>query len=107
VEKSIAVLLAKLINGATFKSGHFCEPLCGLPVVKIAEVKSGSTYQTKFSNRTDLDARYHIDTGEMLYSGSESPDTSLDTFRWNKRPGRLNQNMFRVVTESTSQIVCV
>jgi type I restriction enzyme S subunit len=94
---------AKFINGAAFKNSHFCDPSIGLPVVKIAELKSGITDQTKFSNRTDLDTRYQIDTGDMLYSWSGSPDTSLDTFIWTKGPGLLNQHIFRVITESGSQ----
>jgi len=57
------------------------------PVVKIAELKNGITDQTKFSNRTDLDAKYQIDTGEVLYSWSGSPDTSLDTFLWTGAEG--------------------
>src|SRR5262249_31269647 len=46
---------------------------------------------------------YHIDTGDILYSWSGNPDTSLDTFIWTKGPGLLNQHIFRVVTEPDSQ----
>jgi type I restriction enzyme S subunit len=94
---------ARFINGAAFKSSHFCERSAGMPVVKIAELKSGITNQTEFSNRTDLDRRYQIDTGDVLYSWSGSPDTSLDTFIWTKGRGLLNQHIFRVITESDSQ----
>lgn len=99
--------VARFINGAPFKSSHFSEPPDGLPVVKIAELKSGITDQTKYSNRTDLDARYRINTGDMLYSWSGSPDTSLDTFLWTKGPGLLNQHIFRIVTESDAQKIFV
>ncbi|MDA1165871.1 MAG: restriction endonuclease subunit S, partial [Planctomycetota bacterium] len=91
------------INGAAFRSEHFCDPVDGLPVVKIAELKSGITGQTKFSNRTDLDPKYNIDTGALLYSWSGSPDTSLDTFLWTLGPGLLNQHIFKIETDSEAQ----
>lgn len=94
---------AQYINGAAFRSEHFCDPSEGVPVVKIAELKSGITSQTKFSNRSDLDVKYQIDTGEVLYSWSGSPDTSLDTFLWTKGKGLLNQHIFRVMTTNAPQ----
>jgi type I restriction enzyme, S subunit len=94
---------AQFINGAAFKGEHFCDPSEGLPVVKIAELKYGITAQTGFSNRHDLDAKYRIDTGELLYSWSGNPDTSLDAFLWTKGPALLNQHIFRVMTKSNAQ----
>ena len=84
---------AVFVNGAAFREAHFCKPNDGLPVVKIAELKNGITEQTKFSNRQDLNLKYQIDTAELLYSWSGSPDTSLDTFLWTKGPAFLN-NIF-------------
>jgi type I restriction enzyme S subunit len=94
---------AQFINGAAFKNTHFCAPGNGLPVVKIAELKGGITDQTKFSDRADLDEKFEIDTGEILYSWSGSPDTSLDVFVWTKGRALLNQHIFRVVTHSDAQ----
>lgn len=94
---------AQYVNGAAFRGSHFCERSEGLPVVKIVELKNGITDQTEFSNRQDLDPKYRIDTGEMLYSWSGSPDTSLDIFLWTKGPALLNQHIFRVVTASKTQ----
>jgi type I restriction enzyme S subunit len=94
---------AQFINGASFRAEHFCERSIGLPVVKIAELKYGITAQTEFSIRGDLDQKYRIDTGEMLYSWSGSPGTSLDTFLWTKGPALLNQHIFRVVTKTEAQ----
>lgn len=88
---------AEFINGAAFKSEDFCEPSQGLPIVKIAELKYGISSQTKFSVRA-LDPNQLIDTGELLYSWSGSPDTSLDAFLWTKGRGLLNQHIFKVVT---------
>lgn len=72
---------ANWINGAAYKNMHFVEPALGLPVVKIAELKNGVTSQTRFTN-TDLGDRYRISDGEMLFSWSGNPDTSIDTFLW-------------------------
>jgi type I restriction enzyme S subunit len=93
---------AEFINGATFKSEDFCDPDEGLPVVKIAELKDGYTAQTKFSKRA-LDAKQKIDTGDLLFSWSGSPDTSLDAFLWSGGPSLLNQHIFKVVAHSAAE----
>jgi type I restriction enzyme S subunit len=86
---------ANWINGAAYKNMHFVEPTLGFPVVKIAELKSGVTPQTKFTN-TDLGDRYRIKDGEILFSWSGNPDTSIDTFVWTGGPAWLNQHIFAV-----------
>jgi type I restriction enzyme S subunit len=86
---------ANWINGAAYKNMHFVEAKDGLPVVKIAELKNGVTSQTRFTN-TDLGGRYRIDDGEMLFSWSGNPDTSIDTFIWTGGPAWLNQHIFAI-----------
>jgi type I restriction enzyme S subunit len=93
---------AGFINGAAFKSGDFCDPSQGLPIVKITELKDGISAQTKFSDRA-FDPKQLIDTGELLYSWSGSPDTSLDAFLWTKGRGLLNQHIFKVVTPTIAE----
>jgi type I restriction enzyme S subunit len=94
--KSETVLAqANWINGAAYKNMHFVEPTLGLPVVKIAGLKNGVTSQTKFTN-TDLGDRYRIKDGEILFSWSGNPDTSIDTFIWTGGPAWLNQHIFAV-----------
>jgi type I restriction enzyme, S subunit len=94
--KSETVLVqANWINGAAYKNMHFVEPTLGLPVVKIAELKNGVTSQTKFTN-TDLGDKYRIKDGEILFSWSGNPDTSIDTFIWTGGPAWLNQHIFAV-----------
>jgi type I restriction enzyme S subunit len=93
---------AEFINGAAFQSKDFCDPSQGLPVVKIAELKGGISAQTRFSERL-LDAKQVIDTGELLYSWSGSPETSLDAFLWTKGRGLLNQHIFKVVTPTIAE----
>ncbi len=93
---------AEFINGAAFKSEDFCDSSLGLPIVKIAELKDGIGAQTKFSDRV-LDPKQLIDTGELLYSWSGSPDTSLDAFLWTKGRGLLNQHIFKVITPTIAE----
>jgi type I restriction enzyme, S subunit len=89
-------------NGAAFKATDFCENGDGLPVVKIAELKSGLSEQTKWSNK-QLGSDQMIDTGDLLYSWSGSPDTSLDAFLWTNGPGLVNQHIFKVITSSDAE----
>tara|TARA_R110002049_G_scaffold2750_3_gene21825 strand:- start:13592 stop:15025 length:1434 start_codon:yes stop_codon:yes gene_type:complete len=93
---------AQFVNGASFKSQDFCDPSDGLPVVKIAELKNGLSAQTKYSAR-ELDDTRTIGTGDLLYSWSGSPDTSLAVFVWSHGRGLLNQHIFKVITESQEQ----
>lgn len=86
---------ANWVNGAAYKKMHFVTPEEGLPVIKIAELKAGVTASTAFTN-TDLGKRYRIDDGELLFSWSGNPDTSIDTFLWTGGPAWLNQHIFAV-----------
>jgi type I restriction enzyme S subunit len=41
--------------------------------------------------------KYRITKGDILFSWSGNPDTSIDTFVWPSRLGWLNQHIFRVL----------
>ncbi|HMP71678.1 MAG TPA: restriction endonuclease subunit S [Kiritimatiellia bacterium] len=94
--------VAQFVNGAAFKGRDFCDSASGLPVIKIAELKNGITEQTKYSARV-LDDKRCIDSGDMLYSWSGSPETSLAVFIWMRGRGLLNQHIFKVITQSEEQ----
>lgn len=87
--------VAKFINGAAFKSVHFSNEGEGLPVVKIAELKNGVSGQTKFTDQS-FDPKYRVSNGDILFSWSGNPDTSIDTFIWQRGDGWLNQHIFKV-----------
>lgn len=87
------------VNGAAYRDFQFCEQGEGLPIVKIAELKAGITSQTKFT-LTNPGDKYLIDTGDVLFSWSGNPDTSIDTFVWSRGKAWLNQHIFKVVTGS-------
>ncbi|MCP1199078.1 restriction endonuclease subunit S [Notoacmeibacter sp. MSK16QG-6] len=95
--KKISLLdLADWVNGAAYKNMHFVPfDAGGLPVIKIAELKAGVTQNTRFTN-TDLGERYRIRDGELLFSWSGNPDTSIDAFIWTAGDAWLNQHIFAV-----------
>ena len=90
--------IADWVNGAAYKNMHFVPADAdGLPVIKIAELKAGITDKTKFTN-TDLGEKYRISDGELLFSWSGNPDTSIDAFVWSGGNAWLNQHIFAVRT---------
>jgi type I restriction enzyme S subunit len=91
--------IATYINGAAYSAFEPNEMRRGLPIIKIAELKAGVTEQTKYSN-VDMPEKYRINQGEILFSWSGNPDTSIDTFVWTNGPAWLNQHIFRVVPPS-------
>ena len=74
---------------------HFTDAPEALPVIKIAELKAGVTNNTKFTN-TALNKKFRISDGELLFSWSGNPDTSIDTFIWAGGNAWLNQHIFAV-----------
>jgi type I restriction enzyme S subunit len=86
---------ADYINGAAFRNEHFSAERLGLPVIKIGELKDGITAQTKFCE-IEREPKYRINSGEILFSWSGSPDTSIDTFIWTEGEGWLNQHIFKI-----------
>jgi len=86
--------LADYVNGRAFKPAEFSA--CGLPVVKITELKYGmSDSTTRFSG--EYDKRYLLKDGDLLFAWSGNPETSLDTFWWRGESALLNQHIFRVM----------
>ena len=67
----------------------------GKPIVKIAEIKGGISNQTKFTNQT-FDESVRVRSGDLLFSWSGQPETSIDAFWWRGPEGWLNQHVFRV-----------
>jgi type I restriction enzyme, S subunit len=93
---------AIFINGRAFNQNHFTDKSGALPIVKITELKNGINGQTKFSNH-DFDKDYLLKTGDILFSWSGSPDTSIDTFIWANGDAWLNQHIFKVVPKSIGE----
>jgi type I restriction enzyme S subunit len=88
--------LASYINGAAYKAFDPNLERRGLPIIKIAELKSGVTVQTAYSD-VSMPEKYRIQTKDILFSWSGNPDTSIDTFVWIHGHAWLNQHIFRVL----------
>ena len=81
-------------NGLAFKNIDFAKS--GRPVIKIAELKNGVTSQTALT-MAEYDPSVFVRRGDMLFSWSGNPDTSIDVFRWKGEDGWLNQHVFKVI----------
>ncbi len=85
--------LAEWINGLAFRDIHFAPS--GMPVIKIAELKNGVSNQTTFTEQI-FDESIRVKAGDMVFSWSGQPETSIDVFWWRGPNGWLNQHIFRV-----------
>ena len=85
--------LAQWKNGLAFKKINFSSS--GKPVIKIAELKNGITDQTQFTDG-DYGDEVHLTKGDMLFSWSGNPETSIDVFWYNLPDGWLNQHIFKI-----------
>ncbi|MEK9134028.1 MAG: restriction endonuclease subunit S, partial [Pseudomonadota bacterium] len=92
-ERRALYSLARWVNGLAFRDIQF-GPI-GKPVIKIAEIKGGISGQTKFTEQVFDDA-VHVRAGDLLFSWSGQPETSIDVFWWRGVDGWLNQHSFRV-----------
>jgi type I restriction enzyme, S subunit len=88
--------IGKFINGAAYAAFRPNDERCGLPIIKIAELKAGITAQTRFSDVL-MPEKYRIADSDILLSWSGNPDTSIDTFVWSGGAAWLNQHIFRVL----------
>ena len=85
--------MATWVNGLAFKEIQFS--MTGRPIIKIAEIKGGISGQTRFTQQTFDDAVF-VQEGDMLFSWSGQPETSIDAFWWRGPEGWLNQHVFKV-----------
>ena len=65
-----------------------------LPVIKIAEMRRGYTDRTAKAS-ADIDGRYIVDDGDVLFSWSGS----LEMVLWSHGRGALNQHLFKVTSD--------
>ena len=89
--------LADWKNGLAFKQIHFSTQ--GKPIIKIAELKNGVTSQTARTQQ-EFDPAVHLTKGDMVFSWSGNPETSIDVFWYNLDDGWLNQHIFKVTPKA-------
>lgn len=88
--------LATWKNGLAFKKINFSET--GVPVIKIAELNNGIGGTTAYTQQT-FSEDVHLCKGDLLFSWSGNPKTSIDVFRFNLDEGWLNQHIFKVTPD--------
>lgn len=84
--------LVELYNGYVFKSDSWRD--AGTPILRIENLNGSMDFN---HSNLELRERYHVSSGDLLFSWSGNPGTSFGPFRWEK-PGRyyLNQHIFKV-----------
>ncbi len=84
--------VCSLQNGRAFKPEEWSAS--GTPIVRIQNLND----ETKPFNYCDFEVekRFHVVSGDLLFSWSGTPGTSFGAFFWNRGKGFLNQHIFRV-----------
>ncbi|MCM1026993.1 MAG: restriction endonuclease subunit S [Roseburia sp.] len=85
--------LASWKNGLAFKKIDFAET--GIPVIKIAELNNGIGTNTSFT-QGDYGEEVRLHKGDLLFSWSGNPQTSIDVYKYQLEEGWLNQHIFKV-----------
>ena len=88
---------ATWLNGTSFKLNLLKKS--GIPIIKIRELKDGITLNTEFYE-LDGKEKYLLKKGDLLYTWSGNPDTSLDAFYFDLKEGLLNQHIFKIEPKS-------
>lgn len=88
--------VCELQNGRAFKPEEWTNS--GVPIVRIQNLND----ESKPFNYCgfEVESRFHVDTGDLLFSWSGTPGTSFGAFFWNRGRGFLNQHIFRVDIDS-------
>ena len=85
-------------NGLAFKKIDFSAD--GVPVIKIAELNNGIGPNTSFS-KGDYGDEVRLYRGDLLFSWSGNPQTSIDVYKYPMDDGWLNQHIFKVTPNQT------
>ena len=90
--------VADFLNGIACQKYPAVSKEDALPVIKIAEMRSGYTPKTNEATNT-VDSKYIVEPGDFLFSWSGS----LTTCFWGHSKGVLNQHLFKVTSENYPQ----
>lgn len=85
--------LCTLINGRAFKPSDWS--VSGLPIVRIQNLNDAAKSFNYFNG--EVEAKYYIDDGELLFAWSGTPGTSFGAHIWSRGRAILNQHIFRVL----------
>lgn len=83
--------LGEFVNGCAFSQDRITDS--GEPIIKIRELKNGvSDGSDYYPIGEDVDEKYHLSAGDVLFSWS----ATLDVFLWKRDRGLLNQHIYNV-----------
>lgn len=87
-----------LINGFGFKPHQWKE--CGVPIIRIQNLND---HEAPFDYvQHNVDERFLVKTGDLLFAWSGSRGTSFGPFIWNRGDAVLNQHIFNVRFKKSS-----
>lgn len=84
--------LCTLNNGRAFKPTEWAEK--GLPIIRIQNLNKATATFNYFEG--EIDEKYHLKGGELLFAWSGTPGTSFGAHVWRGGEAVLNQHIFRV-----------
>ena len=86
--------LIGFVNGAAFSPSDWADE--GTPIVRIENLNGSDVYNCY---NADVDERYFVDIGDLLFGWSGNKGTSFGPYIW-KHAGKfyLNQHIFRILT---------
>jgi type I restriction enzyme S subunit len=85
--------IADWLNGTSFNYNEIGKK--GTPIIKIKELKLGLNNETEYYSGNEKN-KFKLENGDLLYSWSGSPETSLDSFYFRLDEGILNQHIFKI-----------
>ena len=83
-------------NGLPFKKINISDS--GIPIIKIAELKNAISGTTSYTNQI-FGEEVHLHKGDLLFSWSGNPETSIDIFKFELEEGWLNQHIFKITPD--------
>lgn len=83
--------VCNLVNGMAFKPNEWTNS--GIPIIRIQNL-NGSDDFNYFDG--EIQSRYFVNHGDLLFAWSGSRGTSFGAFRWFKEKAVLNQHIFNV-----------
>ena len=84
--------ICDLINGRAFKPNEWTTE--GLPIIRIQNLNNPEK-PFNYCN-FQVDSKYYIKSGDLLFAWSGTPGTSFGAHIWNREDAVLNQHIFRV-----------
>ena len=84
--------ICNLVNGKAFKPSEWASK--GLPIIRIQNLNN---LEKRFNYCDfDVDEKYYIKDGDLLFAWSGTPGTSFGAHIWNRGKAVLNQHIFKV-----------